>query len=100
MNITLHLLTYIIKTKAGLQNVQIQLEMKSSVQMAGSKVVVNFGCGEHHLAVKATPDFYIRKQSPVVYLTIGEVENVGSGDPEMQLAVGALSMLARKKKLR
>ena len=39
-NLTLHLLTYIIKTKAGLQNVQIQPEMKSSVQMAGSKVVI------------------------------------------------------------
>ena len=54
-------------------NVQIQPEMKSSGQMAGSKVVFNFGCGEHHLTAEATPDFYIRKQSSIVHLTIGEV---------------------------
>ena len=48
--------------------------MKSSAQTAGSKVVVKLGCGQHSLTVESTPDFYIRKQSPIVYLTIGEVE--------------------------
>ena len=77
-NIAMHLLTYIIKTIADLGNVQIQPEIKSAAQNAGSKVVINFGCGEQHLTVESTPDFYIRKQSPIVYLTIGEVESVNS----------------------
>ena len=48
-------------------------------------------------AVESTSDFYIRKQSPIVYLTIGEVESVGCRDLEMQLAIGALGMLAKRK---
>ena len=96
-NLTLHPLTYIVKTKASLENVQIQAERKSSAQTAGSKAVVNFGCGQHGLTIEATPDFYIRKQSPIVYLTIGEVESIGSVDSEVQLAIGTLGMLARRR---
>ena len=44
-----------------------------------------------------TPDFYIRKQSPIVYLTIGEVERIGSKDPEVQLVIGTLGMLSKRK---
>ena len=61
-------LTYIIKTKTGLADVQIKPESESdaSVEVAGRKVVVvDFGCGEH-LTVEATPDFYIQKQAPIV----------------------------------
>ena len=31
--------------------------------------MVKFGHGDYHLTVESTPDFYIRKQSPIVYLT-------------------------------
>ena len=53
---------------------------------------MKLGCGEHYLTAEATPDIYIRKQAPVVYLAIGEVERIGSRDPEMQLAIGAQSL--------
>ena len=96
-NLTLHLLTYIVKTKAGLENIQIQAEIKSSAQTAGSKVVANFGSGHHSVTIEATPDFYIRNQSPIVYLTIGEVESIGTVDSEVQLAIGTLGMLARRR---
>ena len=45
-NMMIHLLTYILHTKAGLTDLQIQAEVKSdaSVEVAGSKVVINFGC--------------------------------------------------------
>ena len=44
-------LTSFTHTKAGLTDLQIQAEVKSdaSVEVAGSKVVINFGCGEHRL---------------------------------------------------
>ena len=32
-----------------------------------------------------------------MYLAIGEVESIGSRDPEMQLASGTLEMLAKRK---
>ena len=98
-NIAIYLLTYIIKTKAGLTDVQIQPECKSdgSRHVAGSKVVVKIGHGDYHVTVESTPNFYIWKQSPIVYLTIGEVESVNNRDPEMQLAIGALGMLSKRK---
>ena len=98
-NIAIYLLTFILKTKAGLTDVQIQQECKSdgSRNVAGSKVVVKIGHGDYHVTVESTPDFYIRKQSPIVYLTMGEVESVNSRDPEMQLAIGALGMLSKRK---
>ena len=48
---------------AGLTDLQIQAEVKSnvSVEDTGSKVVINFGCGEHRLTVEATPDFLHQK---------------------------------------
>lgn len=96
-NLTVYLLTFIIRTKAGLTNIQIQPEAKSDVGAAGSKVVFSFGCGEQYLTVESTPDFYIRNQAPLVYLVIGEVESVGSKDPEIQLAIGCLGMLTTRK---
>lgn len=96
-NIAIWLLQYILQT--GLTDLQVQAKVKSdaSVDAAGSKVVVNFGCGEHSLTVEATPDFYVRKQAPIMYLMIGEVESKGSKDPEMQLAIGTLGMVAKRK---
>ena len=42
-----------IHTKAALTNLQIQAEIKSdaSAAIAGSKMVIDFGCGEHSLTV-------------------------------------------------
>ena len=76
---------------------QAEVKSDASVDAAGSKVVVNFGCGEHSLTVEATPDFYVCKQALIVYLMIGEVGSKGSKDPEMQLAIGTLGMLAKRK---
>ena len=96
-NLTIYLLTFIICTKAGLTNIQIQPEAKSDVGSAGSKVVFSIGYGEQHLTVESTPDFYTSNQAPLVYLIIGEVESVGSKDPEIQLAIGCLGMLTTRK---
>ena len=65
-DIAVYLLMYIIITKAGLTDVQIQPECKSdgSINVAGSKVVVKIGYGDYHLTVESTPDFYVWKQSP------------------------------------
>ena len=46
--------------------------------------------------MEATPDFYIRKQEPLTYLAIGEVESTSSRDPEMQLVIGTLGILVKK----
>lgn len=92
-NIALYLLNFIIKEKAGLTDLQIQPEMKSdaSTEAAGSKSVFDMGCGERYLTVESTPDFYVRKQTPIVYFMIGEVESAKSKSPEVQLAIGALA---------
>lgn len=51
-NMTIHLLMYILHTKAGLTNLQIQAEIKSdaSAAVAGSKMVIDFGYGEHNVS--------------------------------------------------
>ena len=56
-------MTYIVKNRAGLQNVQIQPEMKSSAQTAGTKVVV----------VDNTV-LLLNPHQIFTYLSIGEVE--------------------------
>ena len=76
-----------------------QAEVKSDASMdaAGSKVVVNFGCGEHRLTVEATPDFYVRKQAPIVYLMIGEVGSKGLKDLRCSWPSATLACLLRGK---
>ena len=92
-NIAIYLLTFVLHFKAGLTDLQIQAEMKSesSMEHAGSKVVFNLGCGDCHLTVESTPDFYICRETPIVYLAVGEVHSTGSKDPEIQLTLGMLS---------
>ena len=98
-NIAIYLLTYVLHFKAGLTDLQIQAEVKSesSIEHVGSKVVFNLGCGDHHLTVESTPDFYIRRKTPIVYLVLGEVHSIGSKDPEIQLAIGCLGMLSKRR---
>ena len=50
------------------------------------------------LIVEATPDFYTKKLSPVICLITGETQSVGSRQPDVQLAIGALGALFKLRR--
>lgn len=63
-NLTLYLLKHILHTKAGLTGIQVQPEMKSDTDAAGTRVVYNIGRGATgHLIVEATPDLVLRTRN-------------------------------------
>jgi len=99
-NIGVDILKYILHDKAGFKNLQIQPEAKSTItpSSAGSKVVYTMEDKSGSLTIEATPDFYVRKFAPIIYIIIGETESSGSEDPEVQLAVGALGALIRLRR--
>jgi len=99
-NIGIEILKYILHDKAGFRNLQIQPEAKSTITAtsAGSKVVYTMEDKNGTLTVEATPDFYVQKFAPIVYIIIGETESSGSKDPEVQLAVGTLGAMMRLRR--
>ena len=94
-NLAVQVLEFIIQ-KAGLSAIQICKEDKSRAGHAGSKSVFTMGYGDKYMTVEATPDFYVRKTSPIIYILLGESESSGSSDPEVQAMLAAVGVLARR----
>ena len=99
-NIGVDILKYILQEKAGFKNLQIQLEAKSTITPCseGSKVIYMMEDKSGSIVIEATPDFYVRKVAPIIYIIIGETESVGSEEPEVQLAIGALGALIKLRR--
>ena len=100
-NIGVDILKYILE-KVGFKNLQIQPEAKSTISpcSAGSKVVYMMEDKSGGIVIEATPDFYVRKVTPIIYIIIGETENAGSEQPEVQLAIGELGSHIKLKRTR
>jgi len=67
------------------------------VEVAGSKVVINFGCCLTLPYSRGYSQFLYQKTGTSCVLAIGEVESIGSRYLEMQFAIGTLGMLAKRK---
>ena len=99
-NIGVDILKYILQEKVGFKNLQIQPEAKSTISpcSAGSKVVYMMEDKSGGIVIEATPDFYVRKVTLIIYIINGETESAGSEEPEVQLAIGELGSLIKLKR--